>query len=161
MGNDKLPLEEEGKLQIPDWLVSFVDHNPVLRLAVLQEDNTPHVTPVWFAFDGRVFYIATDFDRKSGRSTRKVDCIKKNNKVAVVIDTYNPEQWDEVRGAMFQGTAHFVQEDSGEYRHALELLKKKYPEYRGKYSDWLEGKGPERKAIVIRVVPFKFAFWSE
>lgn len=152
---------DETNIRIPNWLVSFVSQNPILRLAILQDDNTPHVTPVWFAFDGNAFYIATDLDKKTGRPTKKVDYIKKNKKVAVVIDSYNPDNWDEVRGVMFQGTAEFVQENSDEYLYAVKLLKMKYSEYRHKYSDWLEGKRAEKKAIMIKVVPFKFTFWLE
>lgn len=161
LNKDNFPLGKGTNIQIPDWLVSFTNHSPVLRLAVLQDDNTPHVTPVWFAFDGKAFYIATDLNRKTGRPTKKVEYIKKNKKVALVIDTYNPDKWDEVKGVMYQGTAEFVQENSDEYLYAVKLLKKKYPEYRDKYADWLEGKRPERKAIIIRVLPSKFTFWSE
>jgi nitroimidazol reductase NimA-like FMN-containing flavoprotein (pyridoxamine 5'-phosphate oxidase superfamily) len=141
-----------------DWLTSFTNQNPVLRLAVMEEDNTPHVTPLWFVFDGNAFYMATE-QYRSGRVTKKVADIKKNNKVALVIDTYNPADWDEVRGVMVQGIASLIQENSGEALYAIKLLKNKYPEYRKKYSSWLDGQGPESKPIIIKVMPSKYVAW--
>ncbi|MEM2759940.1 MAG: pyridoxamine 5'-phosphate oxidase family protein [Nitrososphaerales archaeon] len=133
----------------------------MLRLAVIQDDNFPHVTPVWFVFDGNAFYIATDLYRKTGRTTKKVEYIKKNDKVALLIDSYNPVDWDQVQGVMIQGIAEFVQDNSDEYRYAINLLKKKYPDYRGKYSKWLEGKDPKRHPIVIKVAKFKYTYWPQ
>jgi len=158
----KAGLHSEGEkiIRSSDWLISFANQNPVLRFAVLGDDNTPHVTPLWFVFDGYAFYMATDQHRKSGKVTKKVEYIKKNNKVALVIDTYNPTNLDEVQGVMVQGTAHLVQEDS-ESRYAVKLLKIKYREYREKYSDWLEGKDPRLQPIIIKVIPSKYIGWSE
>jgi nitroimidazol reductase NimA-like FMN-containing flavoprotein (pyridoxamine 5'-phosphate oxidase superfamily) len=142
-----------------DWLISFANKKPVLRLAVMEEDNTPHVTPLWFVFDGNAFYMATE-QYRNGKVTKKVANIKKNNKVALVIDAYNPKNWDEVQGIMVQGTASLIQENSDEALYAIKLLKNKYPEYREKYSSWLDGKGPESKPIIIKVMPSKCIVWE-
>lgn len=52
----------------------------LLRLAVYL-DGAPHVSSVWYVWDGRNFWISTAEDRL------KVRAIRKNPSVALIIDT--------------------------------------------------------------------------
>ncbi len=54
----------------------------LLRLAVIQpKENKPHVSSVWYLFSDGSFWISTASDRL------KVRAIRKNPKVALIIDT--------------------------------------------------------------------------
>jgi nitroimidazol reductase NimA-like FMN-containing flavoprotein (pyridoxamine 5'-phosphate oxidase superfamily) len=53
----------------------------LLRLAVVTEDETPHISSVWYLWRNGCFYISTSEDRL------KVRAIKHNPNVALVVDT--------------------------------------------------------------------------
>jgi nitroimidazol reductase NimA-like FMN-containing flavoprotein (pyridoxamine 5'-phosphate oxidase superfamily) len=54
----------------------------LLRLAVIHpKENRPHVSSVWYLFDGEKFWISTSLDRL------KTKAIRKNPKVAMIVDT--------------------------------------------------------------------------
>lgn len=139
---------------LPQNWVEYVQAQPVLRIATLGDDRVPHVTPVWFAFDGSTFYIATDPNAKKLRN------IKKNKNVSLVIDSYDTNNWDLVKGIIFTGTAELI-EIPEETKKAKTLLRQKYPHYANKYSDWLEGKEGKKPAIIIKVVPSRYSFWID
>lgn len=60
----------------------------------------PHVTPVWFEWDGECVWIS------AFNSTRKVKDLQKNQKVSILVDTGgegNPTQ-----AVLFEGTAVLI-----------------------------------------------------
>ena len=59
----------------------FLESLEESRLATVN-DLMPHVKPVSYIFDNDLFYIATDYD------TRTYKNLKKNPKIALVIDIY-------------------------------------------------------------------------
>lgn len=138
---------------LPAKWIEYVKNQPVLRIATVGDDQIPHITPVWFAFDGSAFYIATD------HHTRKLRNIRKNKNVALVVDSYDPNNWDMVRGIIFKGTAELL-EIPEETKKAKTLLKEKYPHYASKYSDWLDGE-ERKRAVIIKVTPSRYSFWTD
>ena len=59
----------------------FLESLEESRLATVN-DSMPHVKPVSYIFDSDFFYVATDYE------TRTYKNLKKNPKVALVIDIY-------------------------------------------------------------------------
>ena len=60
----------------------FLTHNEACRIATCH-DNIPHVAPVSYVFEGDAFYIATDYE------TKKYENVRKNDRVALVVDIYS------------------------------------------------------------------------
>ena len=135
-----------------DWL-DYVKNQPVLRIATISEDRVPHITPVWFVFDDSIFYIATD------QHTKKLKNIKKNKNVSLVIDSYDPNNWDIVKGIVFNGIAELLERPE-ETKKAKTLFRQKYTHYASKYADWLDGKG-KKSAIILKVIPSRSSFWID
>jgi general stress protein 26 len=52
----------------------------IARIATV-ENSRPHITPVWFLYDGRNFFVST------GTGTRKARNIQKNHEISLVIDS--------------------------------------------------------------------------
>lgn len=128
--------------------IEFMQKLPVYRLATVTKDCEPTVRPVWSAFDGKTVYIATDF----GKS--KLKHIEANPKVSVVFDDYDRNEWTILRGIQLRGLASVLIKGV-EYRHAHNLLKEKYPEYRTKDGGWQEGEVP-----IIKIVPSSVKKWA-
>jgi PPOX class probable F420-dependent enzyme len=87
----------------------------LLRLAVAEKDGTPHISSVWYLWKDGHFYISTSEDRL------KVRAIRKNPKVALIVDT------DVIpyKGIIVEGTAKLTKANVKEI--TLEIVEKYVP----------------------------------
>ncbi|MHB1908519.1 MAG: pyridoxamine 5'-phosphate oxidase family protein [Nitrososphaerales archaeon] len=53
----------------------------LLRLAVVDSKNRPHISSVWYLWDGRNFWVSTSEDRL------KAKLVRENPNVALIVDT--------------------------------------------------------------------------
>ncbi len=76
---------------------------PVLaRLATVNPRSLqPHVTPVWFLWDGTHLWISVFI------STRKAKDIAKNRKIAVLIE---PKQPKDLQAVLLEGPCEFIEQ---------------------------------------------------
>ena len=76
---------------------------PVLaRLATVNPKTLqPHVTPVWFLWDGANLWISVFI------STRKAKDIAKNRKIAVLIEPKNPQ---DLQAVLLEGPCEFIEQ---------------------------------------------------
>ena len=100
------------------------------HLATSDKSGQPHVIPICFVLDGKQFY--SPIDEKPKRTVpsklKRLKNIRENPQVALVIDHYD-EDWRKLAYVLVLGKARILQ--SGEkYRNAVQLLRKKYPQYR-------------------------------
>jgi len=80
---------------------SFLNERWVARVATLRKDGSPHVTPVWYAWDGMKFIIVTRRDRLKYRN------IGRDNRVALCIDKPEPP----TKGVLVEGKAEATEGD--------------------------------------------------
>jgi PPOX class probable F420-dependent enzyme len=97
------------------------------RLATVRPDGRPHVVPCCFALDGDVVYSVIDAKPKSTLALRRLDNIRGNSSVALLIDHYT-EDWNALWWIRLDGMARVV-ESGGDREHALERLRQKYAQY--------------------------------
>jgi PPOX class probable F420-dependent enzyme len=102
------------------------------RIATVRPDGAPHVVPVVFVLvergDGPRLYWAVDDKPKRSMSLVRLENIRANPRVEVVVDAYD-EDWGRLWWVRLLGTARVVAAD-GERRSALEALAEKYAPYR-------------------------------
>jgi PPOX class probable F420-dependent enzyme len=124
----------------------------VARLATLDAAGRPHIVPVCFAYDGKVFYTAIDRKPKRVPAERlaRVRNITATHKVALIADEYS-EDWTRLWYVLVTGRAGLVR-DRQERSRAIRMLRKKYPQYAGGML--------EDDALVIRIVPRKIKAWG-
>lgn len=126
----------------------------VARLATLDVPY-PHIVPVCFVYDGRVFYSA--IDRKPKRVAReklaRLRHIQVAPQVALLIDQYE-EDWGQLWYILARGKAELVAESAREERAgAIRRLREKYPQYAaGMLAD---------DAPVIRITPDRITSWGK
>jgi hypothetical protein len=78
----------------------FLETERTCRLATVGRDGTPHVTPLWFVWDGRALWLNTLV-----RSQRWTD-FQHNRRVGVVVDAGN--DYFELRGVELTGSVEIV-----------------------------------------------------
>lgn len=107
----------------------FVRGQRVARLATVDARGRPHIVPIVFAYAARRLYIPLDLKPKSTapQRLRRVRNIQANPRVQVLVDRYD-EDWRRLGYVQLRGHAELI-EQGDEYRRALRLLERKYPQY--------------------------------
>lgn len=121
--------------------IRFIQKQDVSRVATAYK-NQPQVTPIIHVFDGKNIYFATDFDTKKYRN------LKRNRKIAIVMDTYRRTP----KGITIQGMAEILTKGR-EFRYAYALLQKRHKYYQA--NPFEEGEAP-----VIKIIPIRKASWG-
>jgi PPOX class probable F420-dependent enzyme len=127
----------------------------VARLATLDGKNRPHIVPICFAYDGRLFYTA--LDRKPKRVTPERLARLRNilavPRIALLIDQYD-EDWAHLWYVLIRGIAKLIPKSAHEeHASAIRKLRAKYPQYaQGMLAD---------DAPIIRITPVRATFWGK
>ena len=100
----------------------------VARLATVDSEGCPHVVPICFALSGDIVYSAVDRKPKRSPRLKRLENIRANPCVAILIDHYD-EEWSRLWWVRLRGRGR-VLEGGDEREQALELLAEKYPQYR-------------------------------
>ena len=127
----------------------------VARLATLDSRGWPHIVPVCFAYDGKVFYSAVDRKPKRVRPERLVRLknIRAVSRVALLIDQYD-EDWTQLWYVLIRGKANLIPNSAHQERaRAIHRLRAKYPQYAG---EMLADDAP-----IIRITPERTTFWGK
>jgi PPOX class probable F420-dependent enzyme len=120
--------------------LSFLKSHELCRLATASKDAKPHVVPVIYALDGDDIVIAIDY------GTKKLENLRQNNRVALVVDDYRPNH-----AVMVEGECSIL-EKGKEYLRLLQILFDRFEVYRR--HPWGEGESP-----ILKVRPTKAVMW--
>ncbi len=125
----------------------------VLKVGTTSPDHTPHVVPLCFVYDRGAFYTHL----KNRGDYKRMRNIRRTNKVAVLVDWYNPKWKLGMKkggnlGVLVQGEPEVI-ETGAENANARRLLVEKYPQYMGSE---VESGCPMLKVSVKRVVSWGF-----
>ncbi|HUR54250.1 MAG TPA: pyridoxamine 5'-phosphate oxidase family protein [Gemmataceae bacterium] len=89
-------------MMTPEELDEFLTTQRTCRVATVSADGAPHVSTLWFAWDGKSLWLYS-----ITRSKRWAD-LRRDPRVAVVVDT--GEEYGELRGVELSGSVEFVGE---------------------------------------------------
>ena len=127
----------------------------VARLATLDAKGRPHVVPVCFAYDGKLFYTAVDQKPKRVPRERlaRLQNIRAVPRVALLIDHYD-DDWTQLWYILIRGKAKLIPKSAQkECARAIRKLRAKYPQYaRGMLPD---------DAPIIRITPERTTSWGK
>ena len=127
----------------------------VARLATLDDKNRPHIVPICFAYDGKLFYTAVDRKPKRVAPERlaRLRNIQEAAWVALLIDEYD-EDWTQLWYILIRGKAKLIPKSARQERAwAIRKLRAKYPQYaQGMLAD---------DAPIIRITPERATFWGK
>jgi len=85
----------QAKPFIPDDIAHFLAQPLVAKLSTHNQDGTIHTVPIWFRYHEGEFLFGTQ------DVTRKVQNVRRDNRVTVLVETTDPN----IKGIMVYGTA--------------------------------------------------------
>lgn len=98
----------------------------VARLATSTPDGRPHLVPITFALSDDVLVTAVDGKPKRTRALRRLDNIRADPRVTVLVDHYE-EDWEGLWWVRIDGSATVR---DGVAPDHLRALQERYPQYR-------------------------------
>jgi PPOX class probable F420-dependent enzyme len=118
---------------IPEQYHNMLSSKALAHLATIMPNGSPHVSPVWFDYDGEHIRINTASGRQKDRNMRR------NPRVALsIVDPNEPERALNIRGLVVEIS------DDPELKHMNGLTRR----YRG--DDWTPVPGQVRVVYKIR-----------
>ena len=142
-----MPDSPEKQAQIE----ALLSGEPVLaRLATANPKTLqPHVTPVWFLWDGACLWISCFI------STRKAKDVARNRRIAVLIEPKNPES---LQAVLLEGACEWIEEPR---EVVAEMALKIYERYVGtaKLTDTERGWAVDPENRLIKLTPEKIYSW--
>lgn len=134
-------MENTIEVLAQEWVKDLLEEPLLARLGTANPVSAqPHVTPVWFAWDGEHLYISAFI------STRKAREASANPHISVLIDTSEP-----TRAVLLEGEAEILIE-AGEVARLAEWI---YTRYVGEkdvkgdpYQSWV--RDPENRIIKMQ-----------
>jgi PPOX class probable F420-dependent enzyme len=132
-------------------LERFIKKQKIGHLATVDSENRPVVVPFCFVYDGRIIYSPLDEKPKrvSPEKLRRAKNVQGNPEVALVMDHYE-EDWRRLRFVLIRGRARILH-SGREHARAVELLRRKYKQYRKMRID---------ARPILRIRPWKIFEWS-
>ena len=141
--------------KISDAVQAKLERARVARLATFDAKRGPHIVPVCFTYDGKVFYTAIDQKPKRVAPERlaRLQNIRAEPQVALLIDKYD-EDWTQLWYILIRGNAKLIPKSAHKERAwAIGKLRAKYPQY------------VERMladdALIIRITPERTTSWGK
>jgi PPOX class probable F420-dependent enzyme len=100
----------------------------VARMATADGAGRPHLVPIVFALDGETVYSVVDAKPKRTGSLRRLDNIRANPAVALLVDHY-AEDWAALWWVRADGRGRILDPaQAGEASRAVALLAARYPQ---------------------------------
>jgi len=135
-----------------DIEVAFIHRLRAARLATADEQGSPHIVPVCYAFDGVYFYIALDEKPKRVAVTqlRRVRNIEARHEASLLIDQYD-DDWSQLGYILIHGKAELLAPEQERHGASLVLLRERYVQYRAMALE---------QYPVIMITPDKVTAWG-
>jgi general stress protein 26 len=124
----------------------------IARLATADQNNQPHVVPVWFGWDGVNLWIS------SFSNTRKVKDLLQNPKISVAIDVSGEDE--KTKAVILEGQAELVMEPRDFLRKQFQWI---YTLYMGE--EGIKAKDPQEwiedpHNLLIKLSPEQVYVWN-
>lgn len=111
-------MKQEFKRQI----IGLLDEHRIMTIATNRADGWPQATIVGYANDGLILYCFV------GRDSQKFANVTRDPRVSLAIANDYPQPL-QIKGLSMSARVDIV-EDQGEIDHALDILLRRYPEYK-------------------------------
>ncbi len=126
----------------------FLKEQKILRLATIGKDKTPHISPVWYRYSGKKFYIGTNSSRQ------KIKNLKRNNRISFCVDVgINAPN---IFGVMGQGNANLILENAKVKSIAKKILLRYFTSLKNKSAKELL----DDTDCIIEIIPDKVTVWN-
>ncbi|HEY8984715.1 MAG TPA: pyridoxamine 5'-phosphate oxidase family protein [Streptomyces sp.] len=137
-------------MMTPGELDEFLDTQRTCRVATVSADGTPHVSALWYLWDGTSLWLYSVV--RSKRWTH----LRRDPRVAIVIDT--GEEYEQLQGVELSGTAEFVGEipRTGELCAELDSVETRF----ARKNFHMDAMPHDGRHAWIRLTPEKVVSWD-
>ena len=130
------------------WQERLLEEERSGVLGTIARSGLPQLVPVCYALAEGAIAIAIDEKPKRGGTLARVRNIERDARATLLVDHYE-ERWERLAWLRLEGDAS-VLERGGEWREALDALRRRYPRYRAMALEALP---------LIRLRPTRVAGW--
>ncbi|GAQ58302.1 pyridoxamine 5'-phosphate oxidase family protein [Streptomyces acidiscabies] len=137
-------------MMTPGELDEFLDTQRTCRVATVSTDGAPHVSALWFLWDGTSLWLYSVV--RSKRWTH----LRRDPRVAIVVDT--GEEYDQLQGVELSGTVEFVGEipRTGELCAELDAVETRF----ARKNFRVDSMPHDGRHAWIRLTPEKVVSWD-
>lgn len=134
------------------WVKTLLAEPGIAKLGTANpKNNQPHVTPVWFEWDGANLWISAFI------STRKARDVARNPRISVLIDDHTPGKPG--RAVLMEGCAELIADSTLVQKYSTSV----YTKYLG--SEGVQADGPASWVVdpenrMIKLTPDKIFAWG-
>ena len=129
-------------------LIEFLKKEKILHLATIDDQNFPHIVPVWYLYSAGKIYVGTN------TRTQKAKNIKIHKKVSFCVDV--GVNAPNIFGVMGKGTAKLLKEKLIVNRIAKKILLRYFKSLDNKSAKELI----DDTDCIIEIIPRKFSNWK-
>ncbi len=145
-------------MKIPDEMLNILYGNYFGYICTSDRFDMPHLTPVFFVYDGqsqKIFFITNE-------KSKKVKNILENPNVSITIDIRDPVNPFNNEGVMAQGTASITEKGPIYFlpEETLQLYRDIYLEFKGKYQAVIENKPMGENDVIVQISIEKMVYWK-
>ena len=126
----------------------FLKEQKILHLATIGKNKTPHISPVWYRYSGKKFYIGTNTSRQ------KIKNLKRNNRVSFCVDVGISAP--NIYGIMGQGNTNLILENTKVKSIAKKILLRYFKSLENKSAKELL----DDTDCIIEIIPDKVTVWN-
>ena len=126
----------------------FLKEQKILHLATIGKNKTPHISPVWYRYSGKKFYIGTNTTRQ------KIKNLKRNNRVSFCVDVGISAP--NIYGIMGQGNTNLILENTKVKSIAKKILLRYFKSLENKSAKELL----DDTDCIIEIIPDKVTVWN-
>ncbi len=130
----------------------FVQEQRVARLATSDENGSPTLVPVCYAYDGTYFYTPLDAKPKRVAASRlkRVHNIEVRHEATLLIDHYS-DDWSQLGYVQIYAHAELISPAHALYGPAVSLLRSRYEQYKSM---------PLEQSSIIMLTPQRINSWG-
>ena len=127
---------------------NFLKKQKILHLGTIDDNDVPHIVPVWYSYISKKIYVGTN------TRTKKAKNLRKNKRVSFCVDTgvHSPE----IFGVMGNGTAKLILEQKTVMKFAKKILLRYFKTLESKSAKELL----DETDCIIEITPKKYSVWS-
>ncbi|MFQ6055970.1 MAG: pyridoxamine 5'-phosphate oxidase family protein [Methanosarcinales archaeon] len=145
-------------VKIPEEMLNILYSNYFGYVCTSDQNNRPHITPVFFIYDyihQKIFFITNN-------KSKKVKNIKENPNTCITIDIRDPIDPFNNEGVMAQGKAEIMEYGPIYFlpEETLRLYYDIYLEFKDKYHEIVENKPLGESDVIVQINIEKMVYWK-
>ena len=144
---DKIKMSEEE-------LSSFLKTQISLQIGTINKDGSPHLTTMWYFYDGESFIFHTY------TKSQKIINLQKDPRITLLTEAGS--QYSDLQGIIVYGNAEIIngKDNLEEVVRYMEIVGEKYikDEDGAQYIEGMKLQAPKRSVVIVK--PSKFISWD-